>query len=57
MPRTGRSLAPLPALRRMLFYNIMANPLALSAGAGARLVLAGGISALLWLAVAWAMRA
>jgi hypothetical protein len=34
----------------------MRNPLALSAGAGARLVLAAGLSALLWLGVAWAMR-
>lgn len=35
----------------------MQSPLALSAGAGARLVLAGGIAALLWLAVFWAMQA
>jgi len=31
------------------------NPLALSAGAGARLALAAGLSALLWLGVAWAL--
>ncbi len=35
----------------------MLNPLALSAGAGARLVLAAGLAALLWAGVAWAMRA
>ena len=35
----------------------MQSPLALSAGAGSRLVLAGGISALLWLAVFWALNA
>jgi hypothetical protein len=34
----------------------MQSPLALSAGAGARLLLAGGIAALLWLGVVWAMR-
>jgi hypothetical protein len=32
------------------------DPLALSAGAGARLILAGAVLALLWLAVFWAMR-
>jgi hypothetical protein len=32
------------------------DPLALSSGAGARLILAGGVLALLWLAVSWAMR-
>jgi hypothetical protein len=31
------------------------NPLDLSAGAGARLALAAGLLAALWLAVAWAM--
>lgn len=31
------------------------DPLDLSAGAGARLVLAAGVLALLWAAVAWAM--
>ncbi|WP_282572260.1 hypothetical protein [Roseomonas acroporae] len=33
------------------------NPLALSAGAGARLLLAAAILAALWLGVLWAMRA
>ena len=33
------------------------NPLDLSAGAGARLALAGGVAAVLWAAVAWAMAA
>ncbi|WP_255574795.1 hypothetical protein [Caldovatus aquaticus] len=33
------------------------DPLALSAGAGARLGLAGGTAALLWLGVLWAMAA
>ncbi|WP_256370469.1 hypothetical protein [Roseomonas sp. AR75] len=33
------------------------NPLDLSAGAGARLVLAAGVLAVLWAAVAWAMQA
>jgi len=33
------------------------DPLALSAGAGARLVLAGLVAAALWGAVAWAMTA
>jgi hypothetical protein len=32
------------------------NPLDLSAGAGARLVLAAGLLALLWAAVAWALQ-
>lgn len=32
------------------------DPLTLSAGAGARLVLVAGILALLWAAVAWALR-
>jgi hypothetical protein len=32
------------------------NPLALSAGAGARLALAAGLAALLWAAVFWALR-
>jgi hypothetical protein len=47
----------------MLCNNIMSpplrwslsDPLALSSGAGARLVLAGGVAAVLWAAVAWAM--
>jgi hypothetical protein len=33
------------------------DPLALSAGAASRLVLAGGVAAVVWLAVAWAMAA
>ena len=33
------------------------DPLALSAGAGARLVLSGCVLAALWAAVAWAMAA
>lgn len=35
----------------------LTDPLALSAGAASRLVLAAGVSALLWAAVAWAMAA
>ena len=34
---------------------MLPNPLDLSAGAGARLALAAGLLAALWLAVAWAM--
>jgi hypothetical protein len=45
----------------MLCNNIMPwsfpDPLALSAGAGARLSLAGGVAVTLWVAVAWAMAA
>ena len=45
----------------MLCNNIMPwpmnDPLALSAGAGARLVLAGLVGVALWMAVAWAMAA
>lgn len=45
----------------MLCNNIMpwtpTDPLALSAGAGARLILAGAVAAMLWAAVAWAMAA
>ena len=49
----------------MLCNNIMPppfrwsfpDPLALSSGAGARLALAGGVAAVLWVAVAWAMTA
>jgi hypothetical protein len=37
--------------------GLVSDPLALSAGAGARLVLAGGVLAGLWAAVAWAMAA
>lgn len=33
-----------------------ADPLALSSGAGARLVLAAALLALVWAGVAWAMR-
>ncbi|WP_277751781.1 hypothetical protein [Dankookia rubra] len=33
------------------------DPLALSSGAGARLALAGGVAAVLWAAVAWALAA
>lgn len=33
----------------------LADPLALSSGAGARLVLAAGMLALVWAGVAWAM--
>ncbi len=33
------------------------NPLALSAGAGARLLLTAGVLGLLWLGVLWAMAA
>lgn len=43
----------------MLLHNMMprawTDPLSLSAGAGARLALAAGVLALLWLGVAWAM--
>ncbi|MFC3027654.1 MULTISPECIES: hypothetical protein [Roseomonadaceae] len=35
----------------------LADPLALSGGVGARLVLAGAVLAALWAAVAWAMSA
>jgi hypothetical protein len=35
----------------------MHSPLALSAGAGARLMLAAGLAIILWLAVAWALQA
>lgn len=45
----------------MLCNNIMSwpfsDPLALSSGAGARLTLAAGVAAVLWLAVFWAMAA
>jgi hypothetical protein len=33
------------------------DPLALSSGAGARLLLSGCVAAVLWVAVAWAMAA
>jgi hypothetical protein len=36
---------------------LLRDPLDLSAGAGARLVLAAAVMAVLWAAVAWAMRA
>ena len=35
----------------------LVNPLSLAAGARPRLILAAGLSALLWLAVAWARAA
>jgi hypothetical protein len=35
--------------------TLPSDPLELSAGAGARLVLAAGVLAVLWAAVAWAM--
>jgi hypothetical protein len=45
----------------MLSHNIMRwpfpDPLDLAAGAAARLVLAAGVSAVLWVAVAWALAA
>jgi hypothetical protein len=45
----------------MLYNNIMSwtlpDPLALSSGASARLVLAGLVAAAVWGAVAWAMAA
>ena len=45
----------------MLSSNTMAfswtDPLALSAGTGARLVLAAAVAAVLWAAVLWAMAA
>ncbi|WP_270934992.1 hypothetical protein [Falsiroseomonas oryzae] len=37
-------------------HLLPSDPLDLSAGAGARLVLAAGVLAVLWAAVAWAMR-
>ena len=45
----------------MLHHNLMTlpltDPLALSSGVASRLVVAGGVAALLWAAVAWAMAA
>ncbi len=45
----------------MLHHNSMmsrhSDPLALSSGALPRLLLAGGVAAVLWAAVAWAMAA
>jgi hypothetical protein len=45
----------------MLCNNVMrfpiADPLALSSGAGARLALAVGVAALVWAGVAWAVAA
>jgi hypothetical protein len=35
----------------------LTDPLALSSGAAPRLLLAGGVAAVLWAAVAWAMAA
>jgi hypothetical protein len=42
-------------MRALLPTLLPADPLALSAGADARLVLAGGVLVALWAAVAWAM--
>jgi hypothetical protein len=42
-------------MRALLSSLLPADPLALSAGAGARLMLAGGVLVVLWAAVAWAM--
>ncbi|WP_268237496.1 hypothetical protein [Caldovatus sediminis] len=39
----------------MLGHATWTDPLALSSGTGARLVLAAGVAALLWLGVLWAM--
>lgn len=51
----------LPSRAWMIWYNIMSwpipDPLALSSGAGARLMLAAAVSAALWVAVLWAMAA
>jgi len=55
----------LPSRACLLHDNIMygslpntwTDPLALSAGVGARLALAGGVAVLLWLSVLWAMAA
>ena len=49
-----RDLLPPRLLRAQL---IPQDPLDLSSGAGSRLLLAGGVLALLWGAVAWAMSA
>jgi hypothetical protein len=42
-------------MRRFLPLVPIGNPLALSAGAGARLALSAGVLGALWAAVAWAM--
>jgi hypothetical protein len=42
-------------LRYKVTMPILPDPLALSSGAGARLVMAAGVLAALWAAVAWAM--
>ena len=51
----------MPSGDRMLHHNTMfaglSDPLALSASAASRLLLAGGVAAVLWAAVAWAMTA
>lgn len=51
----------MPGHGRMLCNNVMllpwTDPLALHAGAGARLALAAAVAAGLWAAVAWAMAA
>jgi hypothetical protein len=44
-------------MQRVLQFLPVTDPLALSAGAGARLLLAAGVLAALWLAVLWAMGA
>ena len=45
----------------MLWYNVMiwrlTDPLALAAGAGARMILAAGVAGALWGAVLWALAA
>lgn len=45
----------------MLHHNLMTlpltDPLALSSGVASRLVMAGGVAVLLWVAVAWALAA
>ncbi|GGG40707.1 hypothetical protein GCM10010964_30420 [Caldovatus sediminis] len=54
----GRSLPSRPSLLHdnvMLGHATWTDPLALSSGTGARLVLAAGVAALLWLGVLWAM--
>ncbi len=51
----------MPSGERMLHHNAMVarfpDPLALSSSALSRLLLAGGVAALVWLGVAWAMAA
>ena len=56
-----RRTPALPSARPVLLSNAMrhpwTDPLALSAGAGARLALAAAVAAALWLGVLWAMAA